>query len=154
MRREPLFPNATIVARREYTELVRSRLFLVSTGFLVLLAVVVAMMPLVIKLAERGSVTRVDVAASDPELALTSVRIIDGILNSGIAGTAQAPYQVRIATDEADGGPRRGGRQPRCGGRRGAPAFGRDRIPAGERRVAVDGAGDAAPGRDVRHRGP
>src|SRR3954447_2507427 len=97
MRLEPLFPNAGIVARREFTELVRSRLFLFSTGFLVLLAVVVAMLPLVIKLAERGSVTRVEVAASDAALAATSVRIIDGILNSGFAGGTQAPYQVAIA---------------------------------------------------------
>jgi ABC-2 type transport system permease protein len=100
MRLEPLFPNAAIIARREYTELVRSRLFVISTGFLVLLAIVVAMLPLVIKLAERGSVTRVEVAASDAALAATSVRIIDGILNSGFAGSAQAPYRVEVATDE------------------------------------------------------
>jgi ABC-2 type transport system permease protein len=100
MRLEPLFPNAGIVARREYTELVRSRLFVFSTAFLVLLAVVVAMLPLVIKLAERGSVTKVEVAASDAALAATSVRIIDGILNSGFAGASQAPYQVSIAPDE------------------------------------------------------
>ena len=101
MRREPLFPNATIVARREYLELVRSRLFVASTAFLVLLAIVVAMMPLVIRLAERRSVTRVAVAANDDQLAASSVRIIDGILNSGFGGGTNAPYQVRVAPDRA-----------------------------------------------------
>ena len=99
MRTEPLLPNAGIVARREYVELVRSRLFVLSTGFLVLLAIVVAVLPLVIRMAERGSVTRVAVAATDDQLRASSMQIIDGILNSGFTGSATAPYQVSPAVD-------------------------------------------------------
>jgi ABC-2 type transport system permease protein len=100
MRHETLFPNAAIVARREYTELVRSRLFVLSTGFLVLLAIVVALLPLAIRLAERGAVTRVAVAASDDQLQQTSIRIIDAILNSGFANSpSTAPYRLSAVPD-------------------------------------------------------
>lgn len=99
MRQEPLFPNAAIIARREYLELVRSRLFVLSTGFLVLLAIVVAILPLAIRLAERGSVTRVAVAATDDDLRGSSIQIIEGILNSGFATQSNAPYQISAAPD-------------------------------------------------------
>jgi ABC-2 type transport system permease protein len=101
MRQEPLLPNARIVARREYLELVRSRLFVLSTAFLVLLALFVSSLPLIIRLAERGSVTSVAVAASDPGLRTTSVSIIGGILNSGIASQSSAPYRITEALDLA-----------------------------------------------------
>jgi ABC-2 type transport system permease protein len=102
MRIERLFPNAAIVARREYSELVRSRLFVLSTGFLVLLAVIVALLPLAIRVAERGSVTRVAVSASDDRLRETSIRITDAILNSGIAATSATPtYRLSAAPDRA-----------------------------------------------------
>lgn len=99
MRHEPLLPNLRLVARREYVERVRSRLFFISTAFLVLLAVVVALLPLAMRLAERGTVTRVAVSASDATLTADSVRLIDGILNSGFAGQGVQPYDVMPADD-------------------------------------------------------
>jgi len=53
-RHEPAFPNTTHVAPREYAELVRSRLFHVSTTVLAVLAIIVALLPIVVRLVERA----------------------------------------------------------------------------------------------------
>jgi ABC-2 type transport system permease protein len=82
-RRDPLLPNALIVARREYAERVSSRLFHLSTVLLAVLAVLVAFAPLFVRLADRGTVSVVAVASTDDALADRSIPIIDGILNSG-----------------------------------------------------------------------
>jgi ABC-2 type transport system permease protein len=82
-RSEPLQPNVRIIALREYSSLVNSRLFHVSTLVLVILAIFVAILPIVTKLVERDSVTRVGVAASDPELVERSIAVLGGILNQG-----------------------------------------------------------------------
>ncbi len=80
-RHEPTFPNTTHIARREYLELVRSRLFHVSTVTLAILAIVVALLPIVASLAERGSVTRVAVVATDTDLSDRTIAILDQLLN-------------------------------------------------------------------------
>ena len=59
-RRDPLLPNAAIVARREYRDRVRSPLFLVSTVILMGLALAVAVTPIAIRYLDRQ---RVDVGA-------------------------------------------------------------------------------------------
>jgi ABC-type Na+ efflux pump permease subunit len=82
-RRDPLLPNALIVARREYGERVSSRLFHLSTILLAALAVLVAFAPLFVRLADRGTVSVVAVASTDDALADRSIPIIEGILNSG-----------------------------------------------------------------------
>ena len=56
-RDERLLPNAWLVAKREFRERVRSRLFVVSTFLLALLAVVVALTPVLIKVVDRGTTT-------------------------------------------------------------------------------------------------
>jgi ABC-type Na+ efflux pump permease subunit len=80
-RHEPAFPNTGHVARREYRELVRSRLFHVSTVTLAILAIVVALLPIAARLAERGTVTRVAVVATDAELADRAIGFMTTILN-------------------------------------------------------------------------
>jgi len=96
-RHEPTFPNTTHVARREYGELVRSRLFHVSTVTLAVLAIVVALLPVAVRALERGSTSRIAVVATSPELATDTQGILDQILN--IQGGTK--YEVTIETDEA-----------------------------------------------------
>jgi ABC-type Na+ efflux pump permease subunit len=86
-RPEPVFPNTGHVARREYRELVRSRLFHVSTVTLAVLAVIVALIPIVTRLAERGSVTRVAVVATDPGLSDRTIKTLTGVLNESGTGS-------------------------------------------------------------------
>ena len=95
-RREPAFPNTAHVARREYGELVRSRLFHVSTVTLAVLAMVVALLPIAVRYIERGATTRIAVVASSDQLADDTRGVLNQILNSQ-GGTT---YTVTIETDE------------------------------------------------------
>ncbi len=98
VRREPMFPNTTHVARREYGELVRSRLFHVSTIVLIVLAVFVALLPIAIRIVQRGASAQIAVVASTSELASNTRNVLDGLLNSQ-GGTT---YEVLIESNEAD----------------------------------------------------
>ncbi len=104
-RDEPLFPNVLIVTRREYEERVRGRLFVVSTLLLALLAVVVALLPLAVRLAERGTVTRIGVVSVDGESAEHIADVVDRFLASGFnAPSANArQYEVRLVADPETG---------------------------------------------------
>ena len=97
-RREPLLPNAGIVARREYRDRVRSPLFLASTVVLMLLALGVAMAPIAIRYLDRQSVTRIAVVAPDDQLAASAVGVTDSLLNIPPPGadttTWQAPFSI------------------------------------------------------------
>ncbi len=94
---EPLRPNVQIIAKREYSGLVRSRLFFVSTLVLTGLAVFVALLPLVAKLVDRQSQTTVAVVASDPDLARRSISILQGVLDQ-----SGASFELIVVTDEKD----------------------------------------------------
>ena len=96
-RHEPAFPNTTHIARREYGELVRSRLFHVSTVTLAVLAIVVALLPIAVRALERGSTTRIAVVATTERLAVDTRNVLDEILNTQ-GGTT---YTVAIEPDEA-----------------------------------------------------
>jgi ABC-2 type transport system permease protein len=80
-RHEPAFPNTGHIARREYLELVRSRLFHVSTVTLTILAIIVALLPIAAKLAERGTISRVGIVADDQTLARATIDNLDVFLN-------------------------------------------------------------------------
>ena len=56
--------NAVLVARREYSERVRSRAFLFSTLLLAGLAIVIALIPLGVRLVDRATVTRIVVVVA------------------------------------------------------------------------------------------
>jgi ABC-2 type transport system permease protein len=101
-RDERLLPNARLVADREFRERVRSRLFVVSTFLLATLAVVVALTPVLIKVADRGTTTNIAIVTKDDKLAADSISIMSGVLNasSGDSGKAQAYAFVR-AGDES-----------------------------------------------------
>jgi ABC-2 type transport system permease protein len=92
-RHDPLLPNTAIVARREYADRVNSRLFHLSTLLLAALAVLVAFMPLIAKLADRGVTTSIAVVSNDPSLESRATGLLDGILNSG-ASADQLPFEI------------------------------------------------------------
>ncbi len=80
-RDEPAFPNTTHVATREYRELVRSRIFHVSTVTLTIIALIVALLPIAARFVERGGSTRIAVVATDPALAERTASTLLAILN-------------------------------------------------------------------------
>ena len=84
--------NSGLIARREFRERVRSRLFFVSTGLLALLAVIVALTPVLIRFVDRGTTTTIAVVSNDGDLTAESIQIIGSILNPPpVAGRPQ-PY--------------------------------------------------------------
>ncbi len=101
--RDPLLPNAGIVARREYRDRTRSPLFLFSTLVLMCLALGVALAPIVIRYFDRQVVTRIVVLADDDRLAATSVAVASSLLNVPPAGADPAtwvePFALEQVTD-------------------------------------------------------
>jgi ABC-2 type transport system permease protein len=86
--RNALLPNAGIVARHEYRDRVRSRLFLASTLILMVLAAAVALAPIAIRYLDRATPVRIGVVAAESELAAEAVGIVDSMLNPTATGAA------------------------------------------------------------------
>jgi ABC-2 type transport system permease protein len=103
--RDPLLPNAWIVARREYRDRVRGPLFLASTVILMGLAMLVAVAPIGIRYLDRQTVTRLTIVASDGELATRAVAVSDSLLNIPPDGsdpaTWEKPYRIEASDDLA-----------------------------------------------------
>jgi ABC-2 type transport system permease protein len=81
MIRSGAWRNVVLVARREFAERTRSRAFIFSTLLLAGLAVVVALIPLGVRLADKATISRVAVTASEPGLATTAIGTLDTFLN-------------------------------------------------------------------------
>ena len=101
--RDPILPNAGIIARREYRDRTRSPLFIVSTVVLALLAMPAALAPIVVRSVDRTMVTRIAIVSSDADLATRAVAVTDSVLNVPPAGSTdpdyKRPYVVEVATD-------------------------------------------------------
>ncbi|MFL5675637.1 MAG: ABC transporter permease [Chloroflexota bacterium] len=101
--RDPLLPNAAIVARREYRDRTRSRLYIGSTVVLAFLAALVAIAPIAVRAVDRQTVTRIAIVASDAELAQRAVSVADTLLNNpppgATAATWKKPFDVDIVAD-------------------------------------------------------
>jgi len=106
--------NSWLIARREFRERVRSRLFFVSTVLLAFLAVVVSLTPVLIKAVDRGSTTTIAVVSEDGDLTQSSISIIGGILNGQpvegqppayvlVPASTSAPITDEIADGKYDG---------------------------------------------------
>ena len=92
-RRDPLLPNAVIVARREYRDRVRSRLYLVSTVILMALALGVALTPIAVRYLDNRSVTQLAIVSADAALAERAVGVVDALLNNPPQGVDPAAWQ-------------------------------------------------------------
>jgi ABC-2 type transport system permease protein len=77
--------NIWLVARREFAERTKSRAFVFSTLLLAGLAVVVALIPLGVRLADKATISKVAVTAAEAGLAETSAGTLDTFLNSQAA---------------------------------------------------------------------
>lgn len=104
-RRDPLLPNAGIVARREYRDRIRSPFFLVSTIVLMALALGVALAPVAIRYLDSRSVVRVVVVSTDRALATRALQTADSLLNVPPGGVDQAtwkkPFRVELGESKA-----------------------------------------------------
>lgn len=96
--------NVWLVARREYRERVRSRAFVFSTILLAGLAMMVALLPLAVRLVDRATVTRVAVTASESGLAERAAGVMDGFLNARLSdggGRSEILFLFEPRDDEA-----------------------------------------------------
>jgi ABC-2 type transport system permease protein len=104
-RHDPLFPNAGTVARREYSERVRSRLYRISTIVLMALAVGVAMTPIVLRAFDQANVHRIRVVALEDRLAQGIMATAEGVMNLPPPGVDRrrwkAPYEIARETDRS-----------------------------------------------------
>src|SRR5215831_12226319 len=104
--RDPLLPNAGVVARREYRDRVRGPLYLASTIVLAGLAMLVAMAPIAVRYMDRQTISRIAVVASDADLADRTVSVADSVLNIPPPGVDlkswQKPYQFDRVADAGD----------------------------------------------------
>ena len=104
-RRDPLFPNAGIVARREYRDKVRSPFFIAATIVLIGIALLVTLAPIAIRYLDRSTVTRIAVVSTEDALALSAIGITDSLLNIKPDGVKDAdwkrPYVIEKADDAA-----------------------------------------------------
>ena len=101
--RDPLLPNAGIIARREYRDRTRSPLFVVSTIVLAALAMLAAVAPIGIRTIDRTTVTHIAIVSSDADLAQRAVAVADSVLSVPPPGVTDSnfkhPYVVEVATD-------------------------------------------------------
>jgi ABC-2 type transport system permease protein len=104
-RSDPLLPNAAIVARREYRDRVRSKLYIASTVVLMLLAIGVALTPIAIRYLDSRTVTHLAIVSADAALAERAVGVVDSLLNNPPQGadpeTWQEPFRIVAAGSEA-----------------------------------------------------
>jgi ABC-2 type transport system permease protein len=104
--RDPILPNAGIIARREYRDRVRSPLFVVSTIVLAGLAILAALAPIGIRSVDRQTVTHIAIVSSDQDLANRAAAVADSVLNVPPAGVTDPnfkhPYVVEVATEPDD----------------------------------------------------
>lgn len=95
--------NTGLVAKREYRERAGSRAFLLSTILLAGMAMLVALIPVGIRLVDRATVSRIAVASVEAGLAARAAGTLDTFLN-GQAGAdpANKVFVFDVAPDEAD----------------------------------------------------
>ena len=102
-RHDPLFPNAATVARREYTDRVRSRLYRISTVVLMVLAVGVAMTPILLRYFDQARVDQVRVLASEDALAhgiMTTANAVMNVPPQGVDSSRwRPPYDIQRELD-------------------------------------------------------
>ena len=98
-RPDPILPNARIVARREFVERVRGRPYLASTVFLAALAILVAFLPLFMRLVDRGTISTIAVVAEDRALAVRSASVMRGVLNTTSGGAGGQTYDFVVRND-------------------------------------------------------
>lgn len=96
VRDERVLPNAWLVAKREFRERVLSRLFIVSTLLLAVLAVGVALTPVIVRAIDRGTTSTIAIAAQDDQIASRTISILAGVLNAATGDPSRPPAYVFV----------------------------------------------------------
>ena len=94
---DPLFPNVNIVARREYLDRVRSRLYRISTVVLIALAVGVALTPILLRYLDQAKTDVIAVVAEEERLATGTLATANAIMNVRPPGAGERwkpPYDI------------------------------------------------------------
>jgi ABC-2 type transport system permease protein len=99
LQRGPL-ENTWLVARREFRERVRSRLFFISTALLALLAVVVALTPVLLRMIDRETPTVIAVVSDDERLTSDTISVLTEWLNPKRLDGTPSAYVFVAATPE------------------------------------------------------
>ena len=95
--------NIGLVARREFTERARSRAFVFSTLLLAGLAVVVALIPLGVRLVDRATVSRIGVVATEPGLETKAIGTLDSFLNARLDANGGSSGQFTFVPGNDEG---------------------------------------------------
>jgi ABC-2 type transport system permease protein len=98
-RDDRIFPNAWLVARREFRERVVSRLFIVSTLLLAVLAIGTALTPVLVRLVDRGTTSTIAIVAADDATASRTISILGGVLNAAAGDSSRPPAYAFVRTD-------------------------------------------------------
>ena len=93
--------NTWLVAKREFVERVRSRLFGVSTLLLGTLAVAVALTPVLVRVVDRGTTSTIAIVTPDEALASRTISILGGILNATSTDASRPPAYAFVRVDES-----------------------------------------------------
>ena len=97
-----LLPNAFLVARREYTERVRSRAFAVTTAVLIPIVLGIVLAPFGLRAANRAPAARVGVWSTDQVLIARTTGMVDQTLNQvTTAGSTPAPGTSAVIPSSA-----------------------------------------------------
>jgi ABC-2 type transport system permease protein len=96
-----LFPNTWTIARREYEQRVRSRVFVIVTALLAVVGIGLALLPLAIRGAGGDEPVAVAVYSADARLASESATSLAHLLAAG-QGEGDAGYRVTAATSVND----------------------------------------------------
>jgi ABC-2 type transport system permease protein len=101
-RRDPLLPNAAIIARREYRDRVRGPIFVASTIMLMILALLVALSPIAVRYFDRQTVTSIAVVSTDEQLAAAALAVTDSLLNLAPSGVDPSTWEKPYAIEHSE----------------------------------------------------
>ena len=99
---DPLLPNVGIVARREYVDRVRSRLYRISTVVLIALAVGVALTPILLRYMDQARTDRIAIVAQEDRLAAGTIATANAIMNVKPPAAGEnwrPPYEIERHID-------------------------------------------------------
>lgn len=92
-----LLPNAWHIARREYQQRTRSRTFVIVTGFLAVIGLGIALLPILGKLIAGDEATTIAVHSADPQLESATALSLTQLLNA----SGEERYTVEAVDDVA-----------------------------------------------------
>ena len=94
-----LFPNAWLIARREYFQWVRRRAFIASTVVLAVVVLVLSQAPVGLQALEKGSQAKLAIVVQASDLAIDAVGDARVIINAYSQAGGGVPFAIDGSTD-------------------------------------------------------